>query len=198
MFRRWFFLILLLPGLALSASLSTIGSAGGGGSLYACSTARTVNPNPASGKSHVHTTQCFKVQDQTIQPDPKSALALSPGATLDNVIASFFWYRDPAEINDNAKMSVLCASHRDHFGDCDWTNDQPDIDQVFEQSEQIIKDLMSLELEDLTTDEHLGCAVALCLANPEGWKSVGECHQPVKKLFRVLAATRKFPQCKLM
>lgn len=197
MFRKWFFSIFLFPCIVAASPLSTIGSAGSGSSLYACATVRTANPNPSSGKSHVHVTQCHKVAEQDMQPDPKKALALAPDTGVSDVIASFFWYRNSADTHNAEKMATLCASYRSHFGDCEWTKTQEASLEVLEQAPQVVKDLMSLKVEDLTTSEHLGCAVALCLANPGGWKSVGECHEPVQKLFRVLAATRQFPQCKM-
>ena len=40
-----------------------------------------------------------------------------------------------------------------------------------------------------------GCTVLLCLLNPNGWSSVGECVDPIKKLFHDLKKLRPFPSC---
>ena len=39
------------------------------------------------------------------------------------------------------------------------------------------------------------CEVVLCLSNPAGWASVGQCVPPIKKLFRQLTKGKGFPRC---
>lgn len=40
-----------------------------------------------------------------------------------------------------------------------------------------------------------GCTVVLCLANPAGWASVGECVAPVTAYFRSIRRKFRPPQC---
>ena len=40
-----------------------------------------------------------------------------------------------------------------------------------------------------------GCTVVLCLANPAGWASVGECLAPVTAYFRSIRRKFRPPQC---
>lgn len=40
-----------------------------------------------------------------------------------------------------------------------------------------------------------GCTVVLCLANPAGWASVGECLAPVRAYFRSIRRKFRPPQC---
>lgn len=45
----------------------------------------------------------------------------------------------------------------------------------------------------LSGDDRWGCELLLCLANPNGWKSVGECRPPVEKYIE--CSTRKHHKC---
>lgn len=47
----------------------------------------------------------------------------------------------------------------------------------------------------LTGDDRWGCELLLCLANPNGWKSVSECHPPVQKYFD--CSTKRHNPCSM-
>lgn len=47
----------------------------------------------------------------------------------------------------------------------------------------------------LTGDARWGCELLLCLANPNGWKSVSECRPPVEKYIK--CSTRKHNKCSM-
>ncbi|MER9335285.1 hypothetical protein NKJ06_15005 [Mesorhizobium sp. M0293] len=43
--------------------------------------------------------------------------------------------------------------------------------------------------------DDFGCEVLLCILNPQGWASVGECVPPVERAFRMVAHGEPWPQC---
>ncbi|MBT1159552.1 hypothetical protein J1C56_28765 [Aminobacter anthyllidis] len=43
--------------------------------------------------------------------------------------------------------------------------------------------------------DDFGCKVLLCILNPQGWASVGECVPPVERAFRMVAHGQPWPQC---
>ncbi|BCG83507.1 hypothetical protein [Mesorhizobium sp. 113-3-3] len=43
--------------------------------------------------------------------------------------------------------------------------------------------------------DDFGCKVLLCILNPQGWASVGECVPPVERAFRMVAHGEPWPQC---
>ena len=180
--------------------LSTIGSPTEGSTLYACSTTSIKNPNPTDGRDRIHTTTCRKVANPSTNPDPKNAHKYSPGAAMKEVDSAFFWYRQASETAGSDDLSSLCQSYVDHFKSCDWTKVRDDIkvdEKTMQKSETLVKDILKLSpSRDLTKSDVYGCAVVLCLANPNGWRSVGECHPPIHKLFRDLARGRGFPACR--
>ena len=47
----------------------------------------------------------------------------------------------------------------------------------------------------MTGDDRWGCELLLCLANPNGWKTVGECHPPVQKY--IDCSTKKHNPCSM-
>lgn len=200
MIRSVYFSIFLIPFTLMSSHaspLSTIGSAGDGNRLYACSTMSVAQPHLNDGRGSTYVTQCYKIDDHdNIASDPKKALLLSPGSDKDNVVSSFFWYRNSGDVNNQQKMETLCASYHDHFKNCDWAkNIMPmNLDDVYDKAEDVVKDAVNLD-HDLTSDDNFACVVALCLATPGGWTSESSCIAPVKKLFRVLVQDNQFPKC---
>lgn len=47
----------------------------------------------------------------------------------------------------------------------------------------------------MTGDDRWGCELLLCLANPNGWKSVSECHPPVEKY--IDCSTKRHNPCSM-
>lgn len=181
-------------------TLSTVGTASPGSTLYACSTSSMKNPNPADGRDRIHTTRCRKVAQQDMHTNPSDAHKYAPGASMTDVDAAFFWHRQDGEIGGSSALASVCATHRDHFKDCEWTKVKDDVkveQQVIDKADNVIKDILKDEIKDLTKPGVYGCAVTLCLANPNGWRSEEECHPPIRKLFRDLAHGRPFPKCKM-
>lgn len=43
--------------------------------------------------------------------------------------------------------------------------------------------------------DDFGCKVLLCILNPQGWSSVGECVPPVERAFRMVAKGKPWPSC---
>lgn len=62
-------------------------------------------------------------------------------------------------------------------------------------SSQQIQDIVNQKIPPLNAENEWGCTCLLCLANPNGWKSVGECVPPVKRLFRHLRKGKPMPRC---
>ncbi|MBB3948405.1 hypothetical protein GGQ73_004392 [Rhizobium skierniewicense] len=48
----------------------------------------------------------------------------------------------------------------------------------------------------VNAEDNWPCEVALCISNPAGPMAVGECVNPIKKLYEHLAKGRGFPMCK--
>ena len=47
----------------------------------------------------------------------------------------------------------------------------------------------------MSSKDEWACTCLLCLANPNGWKSVSECVPPVKKLLKELRKGKSMPKC---
>lgn len=47
----------------------------------------------------------------------------------------------------------------------------------------------------MSEKEEWGCTCYLCLANPNGWRSVSECHPPIKRLKKWLKDGHSMPSC---
>ena len=58
-----------------------------------------------------------------------------------------------------------------------------------------INQMLNEEFPPLEGDNKIGCEGLLCLANPNGWKSVPECHPPVKEIFRRHRKHKRIPRC---
>lgn len=50
-------------------------------------------------------------------------------------------------------------------------------------------------LAPLARADEFGCKVLLCILNPNGWSSVGECVPPVERALRMAARGKGWPQC---
>lgn len=77
------------------------------------------------------------------------------------------------------------------------STDNPLADVEFKpgMSQEEIQNVINSKFPPLTGDQEWGCTCLLCLANPNGWKSVSECRPPVKKLFRHLRKHKPMPRC---
>ena len=60
---------------------------------------------------------------------------------------------------------------------------------------QQVQDLVNKKMPKMSERDEWGCTCLLCLANPNGWKSVNECVPPVKRLFRELRKGKPLPKC---
>lgn len=58
-----------------------------------------------------------------------------------------------------------------------------------------IQNIVSQKVPPLSERDEWGCTCLLCLANPNGWKSVPECIPPIKRLFRELRKGKPMPGC---
>ena len=58
-----------------------------------------------------------------------------------------------------------------------------------------IQDHINKTYPPMGGDNALGCKTLLCLSNPNGWRSVSECHPPVKEVFRRLRRHKPMPKC---
>ncbi len=76
-------------------------------------------------------------------------------------------------------------------------SDNPLADVEFKpgMSQEEIQAIVNSKIPPLSGDEEWGCTCLLCLANPNGWKSVSECQPPVKRLFRHLRKHKPMPRC---
>lgn len=72
---------------------------------------------------------------------------------------------------------------------------QPSLDNNTLLGAGVSKDVLeSLKGSGMSSNDEWACTCLLCLANPNGWRSVSECVPPVKKLFKHLKR-HKMPKC---
>lgn len=176
-----------------------LGQSSNSTSLFACAVTSQKNPIPIDGKSTIYHTACRKVADQGLNPYKRNSSAYAPSNQgFGKIERTFFWNRE-ANLEDGSEELInFCNSHLDYFTSCEWAElaaVDTDISEVAHLLPKEIKDIINQPTPSLTSDGIYGCAVILCLANPNGWASVGECKPPVKKLFRDLWKGRGWPSC---
>lgn len=72
---------------------------------------------------------------------------------------------------------------------------QPALNNNDLMNQGVSKDVInSLQGSGMSSNDEWACTCLLCLANPNGWRSVSECVPPVKKLFKHLKR-HKMPKC---
>lgn len=207
MFKPKFFLIFLFfASVAVSArNLSTLGSPGSG-ALYACAVAKEdivtldLDSTGTYRTKTGFTTYCRRVIDQYMFAEASIIDKYTANhSDLFTIVDRFFWYRPDHMSQGSAALESYCKRHRDHFKDCQWTKTAaveplsvPTVSSLPGNMKGLIEDHKSASL---TKGGVYGCAVILCLANPNGWGSVAQCNPPVKKLFRDLAKGKGWPNC---
>lgn len=203
MYRSMIFSIFLfLSSMTIDArNLPTLGSPGSG-TLYACAVAKEdiatldVDNSGTYRTKTGFTTYCRRVIDQHMSAKTSIVDKYTANhSDLFTIVARFFWYWPDHMSAGSAALKSYCKRHHDHFKDCKWTK-TPAAETSSASSISNMKVLIEGQgSADLTKDGVYGCAVILCLANPNGWGSVAECKPPVKKLFRNLAKGKGWPNC---
>lgn len=191
---------LSLAGIVNAGNLSTLGSPGYG-TLYACAVVSADHYDSKLNKVKGHDTYCHALVNQSTNIANKDASKYVP-ASISNFDSedTFFWYRRNNLTQGSPALASYCSDHIDHFKDCEWAT-YPEATQLAESHEKIdvpdnIKEFLAKQTSpSLTSGGVYGCAVVLCLANPNGWGSVSECKPPIKKLFKDLAKGKSFPSC---
>lgn len=178
--------------------LPTLGEKKSNTTLYACAVSSDKNPYPANGKDKIYYTSCRKVKDQSMTTNVNVMEYTGTIIGFGELESAFFWHRDDTVLQPGSTdLKNYCLSRIDYFKDCTFTN-ETDITISPEVSDAMspeLRDILNQPAPDLTDGKYYGCAVLLCLANPNGWSSVSECHPPVKKLFRDLWKGKSWPKC---
>lgn len=117
----------------------------------------------------------------------KILLDAFPGSSLDSALDDI--------IKPGMSADEIDRAMKDRYPDL--ANVQNPLDGKIKpgMSQEEIERAVEENSPQLTGDNKLGCEGLLCLANPNGWKSVSECHPPVKEIFRRLRKRKPMPRC---
>lgn len=99
----------------------------------------------------------------------------------------------------SAALAAISTSAGVVYDDKGNAIEQPDLNPGELSSMGVPQDVLGAMqgANNMSSEQEWICTCFLCLANPNGWKSVSECRGPVKKLFKKLRKRHwKPPRCK--